>query len=153
MSLLSMSKRLHAARAKPELIDNNTSPDANIGLLEDDSLSCNKKSAISALETIEGDSSHPMPFYVMDDDLGISGKVAKMSKPVSFGAPSYDEEPILYPPPEQADSVHEPVGLNVGRSAPSGDIEHAIHGAHLHLTREPTETPLIEAWAVEEQSL
>jgi hypothetical protein len=138
-------QREKAACLKPELIQEDTaSPDVNIGLLSDES--CNKKFARHAVETIEGDFSCPMP---MPCELDDSGKVAK-TQSVGFGDSSLDDESILHPPLEEADSEPELAGLYSGRSAPGGDIEHAIHEAHT--TRESFDTPLIEAWAVDESS-
>lgn len=147
-----VNDKLHggkAVRLKPELIDDDTVRDANRYLLHDDSLSCNKKSAIGALETIEGEYSCLMPFNGSDNDLDTIDNDSK-SKSVGFSAPNCDEESILQPPPEEADSGHALVGLNAGRSAPGGEIERAIHEDRLI---NEYDIPLIEAWVVDEQSL
>jgi hypothetical protein len=153
----------HAGKA--ELIDDDISPDANTGLLHDGSLSYKKKSAASRPETIKEDSSCPMPFYAMDDDVHNrnTGQVAT-SKSYGSSAPSCDEQSILYPSLEETDG-HASIGLKE-RSASGGDhlepfntpssppLEGAplVHQHQHHLTREPSKTLLIEAWAVDESS-
>jgi hypothetical protein len=122
-----------AARLMPELIDDGTSLDANSGLLHD-----GKKSAACAPETIKEDSSCPMPFYAMDDDVHNrnTGQVAT-SESHGFSAPSRDEESILYPSLEET-------------SSPPLEGPPLVHQPHL--TKEPSKTLLIEAWAVDESS-
>jgi hypothetical protein len=158
-----VNEKLHAGKA--ELIDDDISPDANTGLLHDGSLSYKKKSAASRPETIKEDSSCPMPFYAMDDDVHNrnTGQVAT-SKSYGSSAPSCDEQSILYPSLEETDG-HASIGLKE-RSASGGDhlepfntpssppLEGAplVHQHQHHLTREPSKTLLIEAWAVDESS-
>jgi hypothetical protein len=102
-----------AACAKPELMHDDLGPDANTSLLYFDSMSSNKKPARSSLETIEDDSSCPLPLHYTDmDDLSMERKVGE-SKSVDLSTIECDNETAHTELPAES----------------TGDIEHAIHEA------------------------
>jgi hypothetical protein len=184
---------------KFEMISDEAIPDANIGLLSEDTCGDKTSGRSHSPETIDGDCSCPMPYELNNIDraaksnevgqfntsnyydtsaifsypsledadfehelVGSNNNVASCSSAgeieqanssfSALNAPNCEDESIFHPPLEEADSEHELVRPNnVGMSGSGRDIEQAVEEAHL-TTRESTDTPLIEAWAVGEGS-
>jgi hypothetical protein len=184
---------------KFEMISDEAIPDANIGLLSEDTCGDKTSGRSHSPETIDGDCSCPMPYELNNIDraaksnevgqfntsnyydtsaivsypsledadfehelVGSNNNVARCSSAgeieqanssfCALNPLNCEDESIFHPPLEEADSEHELVRPNnVGMSGSGRDIEQAVEEAHL-TTRESTDTPLIEAWAVDESS-